>query len=113
MAGLDVFENFIKYYFRARPWMLEADGSFKISSLDMDPDNPADWGGEATTSDEGRKTPAAYFAAGRDWMLRAERIAKLYDKHEDSDRSANLAMLAMASALLGICAQFIREQGDA
>ncbi len=112
MAGLDVFDNFIKDYFRARPWMLEADGSFKISSLDMDPDNPAEWGGVAMTSDDqGMKTPAAYFAAGRDWMIRAERIAKLYDKHEDSDRSANLAMLAMASALLGICAQFIQEQG--
>ena len=65
-----------------------------------------------TSDDQGRKTPEEYFRDGRDWMLRAERIAKLYDKHEDSDRSANLAILAMASALLGICAQFIREQGD-
>ena len=110
MAGLDVFDDFIKDYFRARPWMLEADGSFKISSLDMDPDNLAEWGGVAMTSDEGRKTPEEYFSAGRDWLIRAERIAQLYDKHESSDKSANLAVLAMANALLGICAQFIREQ---
>ena len=62
------------------------------------------------TSDEGRRTPEEYFAAGRDWLIRAERIAKLYESKEDCDRSANLAILAMASALLGICAQFIREQ---
>ena len=31
-------------------------------------------------------------------------------KKEDFDKSANLAVLAMANALLGICAQFIREQ---
>ena len=65
---------------------------------------------EESMTSEGPKTPEQYFRDGRDWMLRAERIAKLYDKHEDSDRSANLAILAMASALLGICAQFIREQ---
>jgi len=29
---------------------------------------------------------------------------------ETFDKSATLAMLAMASALLGICAQFIQEQ---
>ena len=73
----------------------------------MDPDNPAEWGGEAMTSDEERKTPEEYFAAGRDWLIRAERIARLYDKQENS---ANLAVLAMANALLGICAQFIQEQ---
>jgi hypothetical protein len=54
------------------------------------------------------KTPEEYFEAGRSWMLMAEEEA---DKML-LDRSANLAMLAMASALLGICAQFIREQGD-
>ena len=53
------------------------------------------------------KTPEEYFAAGRDWLIRAERIAKLYDKQENS---GNMAILAMANALLGICAQFIREQ---
>ena len=109
MAGLDVFDDFIKDYFRARPWMLEADGTAKISSLDMDPDNPAEWEGEAMTSDEGRKTPEEYFRDGRDWLIRAERIAKLYDKQENS---GNMAILAMANALLGICSQFIQEQGD-
>ena len=59
------------------------------------------------------KTPEDYFAEGRDWLIRAERVARLYEKKEDFDKSANLAVLAMANALLGICAQFIREQeGD-
>ena len=118
MAGLDVFDDFIKDYFRARPWMLEADGSAKISSLDMDPDNPAEWGGVAMTSDdrppepvlhEGPRTPQEYFTEGREWLEVAEWETIEHGRH---DRSANLAMLAMASALLGICAQFIREQGD-
>ena len=56
------------------------------------------------------KTPEDYLADGREWLDRAERIAKLYEKKEDFDKSANLAVLAMANALLGICAQFIREQ---
>ena len=56
------------------------------------------------------KTPEDYFAEGREWLARAERIARLYEKKEDFDKSANLAVLAMANALLGICAQFIREQ---
>ena len=107
MAGLDVFDNFIKDYFRARPWMLEADGSFKISSLDMDPDNPAEWGGAAMTSDDkGPKTPAGYFKNGRAWLDAAEDMA------EGNQDAATLAILSMASALLALCAQFIREQGD-
>ena len=66
---------------------------------------------ESMTSDDPEpKTPEQYFAAGRDWLIRAERIARFHDNDEDSDRSANLAILAIASALLGICAQFIREQ---
>ena len=56
------------------------------------------------------KTPEEYFAEGRGWLIRAERIAKLYENKDDFDKSANLAVLAMANALLGICAQFIREQ---
>ena len=105
MAGLDVFDNFIKDYFRARPWMLEADGSFKISSLDMDPDNPAEGGGTAMTSDDkGPKTPAGYFKNGRAWLVEAE------GKIVEGQDAATLAMLAMASAFLGICAQFIQEQ---
>ena len=58
---------------------------------------------------EGPKTPEEYFSTSRDWLIRAERIAKLYDKQENS---GNMAVLAMANALLGICAQFIREQED-
>ena len=117
MAGLDVFDNFIKDYFRARPWMLEADGSFKISSLDMDPDNPAEWEGEAMTSDdrppepvlhEGPRTPEEYFRNGRAWLDAAEDM----DMTEGKVDAATLAMMAMASAFLGICAQFIQEQGD-
>ena len=107
MAGLDVFDDFIKDYFRARPWMLEADGSFKISSLDMDPDNPAEWGGEAMTSDDqALKTPAEYVKNGRAWLVEAE------DHLVEGQDSATLAMLAIASALLALCAQFMREQGD-
>jgi hypothetical protein len=108
MAGLDVFEHFIRDYSRARPWMFEADGSDKISSLDMDPDNPAEWGDAAMTSDDQEpKTPAEYFRAGRAWLDAAE------SKVVEGQDSATLGMLAMASALLGICSQFIKEQEDA
>ena len=34
------------------------------------------------------------------------------DMAEGNQDSATLAMLAIASALLALCAQFIREQGD-
>ena len=107
MAGLDVFDDFIKDYSRARPWMFEADGSDKISSLDMDPDNPAEWEGATMTSnDQKLKTPAEYFRAGRAWLDAAE------SKVVEGQDSATLGMLAMASALLGICSQFIKEQED-
>jgi len=86
--------------------MLEADGSFKISSLDMDPDNPAEWGDAAMTSEE-LKTPAEYVKNGRVWLDAAEDMA------EGNQDAATLAILSMASALLGICAQFIKEQEDA
>ena len=87
--------------------MLEADGSFKISSLDMDPDNPAEWGGVAMTSDnQGLKTPAEYVKNGRAWLVEAE------DNLVEGQDSATLAMLAIASALLALCAQFIQEQED-
>ena len=105
MAGLDVFDNFIRDYSRARPWMFEADGSDKISSLDMDPDNPAEWGDAAMTSDDQEpNTPAEYFQIGRAWLDAAEDMA------EGSQDAASLAILAIASALLALCAQFIREQ---
>jgi hypothetical protein len=59
---------------------------------------------------EGSKTPEEYFAEGREWLVKAERIAKEYEDEETFDKSANLAVLAMASTFLGICAQFIRDQ---
>ena len=63
-----------------------------------------------TSDDQEPKTPAEYFQNGRKWLDLAE-----WENIENKsfDRSANLAILAMASALLGICAQFIREQEDA
>ena len=107
MPGLDVFDNFIRDYSRARPWMFEADGSDKITSLDMDPDNPAEWGDASMTSDDQEpKTPAEYFRDGRAWLDAAE------SKVVEGQDSATLAMLAMASALLALCSQFIQEQGD-
>ena len=111
------FDRFINGYFKARPWMLEKDGSFKISNLDMDPDDPAQWRGDTMTSNEARppepvlhagpRTPKEYFTEGREWLEVAEWETIENNAH---DRSTNLAMLAIGSALLGICAQFMREQ---
>ena len=50
------------------------------------------------------KTPAEYFHNGHAWLAEAE------DNLVEGQDAATLAMLAMASALLGLCAQFIREQ---
>jgi hypothetical protein len=50
------------------------------------------------------KTPAEYFQNGHTWLAEAE------DNLVEGQDAATLAMLAMASALLGLCAQFIREQ---
>ena len=61
---------------------------------------------EESMTSERPKTPAEYFRDGRAWLDAAE------SKIVDGQDSATLAMLAMASALLGICAQFIQEQGD-
>ena len=61
------------------------------------------------------KTPEDYFSEGRDWLVKAEQNAREWKANTINtreDKSAELAMLAMASALLGICAQFIKEQGD-
>jgi hypothetical protein len=58
---------------------------------------------------EGPRTPQEYFTEGREWLEVAEWETIEHGRH---DRSANLAILSMASALLGICAQFIQEQGD-
>ena len=60
---------------------------------------------ESMTSEE-PKTPAEYFKIGRVWLDAAEDMA------EGNQDAATLAILSMASALLGICAQFIKEQGD-
>ena len=62
-----------------------------------------------TWEDQEPQTPAGYFQLGR-LCLKAATAATT--KNQSFDRSANLAILAMASALLGICAQFIQEQGD-
>jgi len=58
---------------------------------------------ESMTSEE-PKTPEQYFQIGRAWLVEAE------DNLVEGQDSATLAMLAMASAFLGICAQFIQEQ---
>ena len=61
------------------------------------------------------KTPEDYFSEGRDWLVKAEQNVREWKANTINtreDKSAELAMLAMASALLGICAQFIKEQGD-
>ena len=60
-----------------------------------------------TSNDQEPKTPEQYFQNGRAWLDVAEDMA------EGTQDAATLAILSMASALLGICAQFIREQGDA
>ena len=59
-----------------------------------------------TSDDQEPKTPAEYFQIGRVWLDAAEDMA------EGNQDAATLAILSMASALLGICAQFIKEQGD-
>jgi len=43
------------------------------------------------------------------WLKLAEAATM---KNKSFDYSANLAVLAMASALLGLCAQFIADQED-
>ena len=57
-----------------------------------------------TSDDKGPKTPSGYFKNGRAWLVEAE------DNLVEGQDSATLGMLAMASALLGICSQFIKEQ---
>ena len=55
------------------------------------------------SNDQEPKTPEQYYQNGRAWLDAAEDIA------EGKQDAATLAILAIASALLGICAQFIRE----
>ena len=59
-----------------------------------------------TSNDQGPQTPAEYIKNGRAWLVEAE------DNLVEGQDSATLAILAMASALLALCAQFIREQED-
>ena len=61
------------------------------------------------SDDQGSKTPAEYAENGRMWLNLAEWEVL---ENESPDRAGSLGMLAMASALLGICAQFIQEQED-
>jgi len=61
------------------------------------------------------QTPEDYFSQGREWLVEAEHNAREWKANTINtreDKSAELALLAMASALLGICAQFIQEQED-
>ena len=58
---------------------------------------------------EGPKTPEQYFQLGR---LCLKLATTATTKNQSFDRSANLAILAIASALLGLCAQFIADQED-
>jgi hypothetical protein len=58
------------------------------------------------SEDKGPKTPEQYFQNGRAWLDAAEDMA------EGKQDAASMAMLAMASALLGLCAQFIADQED-
>ena len=59
-----------------------------------------------TSDDKGPKTPSGYFKNGRAWLDAAE------SKVVEGQDSATLGMLAMASALLGICAQLIQKPED-
>jgi len=63
-----------------------------------------------TWDDQELQTPAEYFQLGR---LCLKLATTATTKNQSFDRSANLAILAMASALLALCAQFIQEQEDA
>ena len=57
-----------------------------------------------TSNDQEPKTPEQFFQNGRAWLDAAEDIA------EGKQDASTLAILAIASALLGICAQFMRDQ---
>ena len=61
------------------------------------------------------KTPEDYFSEGREWLVEAEHNAREWKANTINsleDKSAELALLAIASALLALCAQFIQEQED-
>ena len=56
------------------------------------------------------KTSEEYLAEGREWLVKAEAIAEEYEGQKTFDTSANLAVLAMANAMLAICARLISDQ---
>ena len=57
-----------------------------------------------TTDEQGPNTPAEYYQNGRAWLDAAE------ERPVGNGDTATLALLAIASALLGLCAQTISEQ---
>ena len=57
-----------------------------------------------TTDEQELKTPAECFQQGAAWLDEAER------RPVGNGDTATLALLAIASALLGLCAQAISEQ---
>ena len=59
-----------------------------------------------TSDDQEPKTPEQYFQSGRAWLDAAEDMA------EGKQDASTLALLGIASALLGLCAQFIADQED-
>ena len=67
---------------------------------------------------EGPRTPQEYFTEGREWLEVAEWETMWMLEADGSfennahDRAGPLALLAIASALLGLCAQFIADQED-
>ena len=58
------------------------------------------------------KTSEEYLIEGHEWLVKAEGIAKEYEGQETFDTSANLAVLAMANAMLAICSKLIAYQED-
>ena len=64
---------------------------------------------EREFGDQESKTPVEYVENGRMWLELAEWEIL---ENESPDRAGPPGMLAIASALLGLCAQFIREKED-
>ena len=56
------------------------------------------------------KTPEELFAEGLEWMIEAERIANAFEGDETLDRSACLAVRALASTLLSICGLLLHDR---
>jgi len=54
------------------------------------------------------KHPDEFFEAGQSWLF----LAELAFEDHNMDRAADLALLAIASALMGMCAQFTDTDPD-